>query len=132
MKTRQWKLLSSLLAIAVLFALVAVAYGDDDAADDPTATAEPADDKFGGDITVQSSEFQHFDPHKSNFAPDLSHQSLVFRGLYRISADGSPVPEMAASMPEVSADGLTYTIKLREGLLWSDGRGLCPWSAAYL
>ena len=131
MKKSQWKLLFSFFAIVALFALVAAACGDDDdssdptAADpDPTATTEPVDDKFGGEITVHNVEFQHFDPHKSNFSQDLAHENMVFRGLYKISAEGLPVPEMAASMPTISADGLTYTIKLQDGLVWSDGDDL--------
>ena len=35
--------------------------------------------------------------------------------------DGSVVPDLAAGEPEVSEDGLTYTIKLKDDLVWSDG-----------
>lgn len=48
----------------------------------------------------------------------------LFKGLYKLDADGTTyVPAMAESC-EVSEDGLTYTFTLREGLLWSDGSPL--------
>ncbi|WEK53181.1 MAG: peptide ABC transporter substrate-binding protein [Candidatus Cohnella colombiensis] len=48
----------------------------------------------------------------------------VSEGLYRMDADNKPQPALAAALPEISADGLTYTIKLREGLKWADGSPL--------
>ena len=41
--------------------------------------------------------------------------------LFRLTDDGGIAPNVAKSY-EVSADGLTYTIKLREGMKWSDGQ----------
>ena len=40
------------------------------------------------------------------------------------SVSVSPQPAMAADAPEVSADGLTFTVTMREGILWSDGDDL--------
>jgi peptide/nickel transport system substrate-binding protein len=50
----------------------------------------------------------------------------VLEGLFRIAPDGSPVPVLAAEVPTqenggISEDGKTITIKLRKGLVWSDG-----------
>lgn len=45
----------------------------------------------------------------------------MYAGLYKKLEDGSVVPDLAAGEPEVSEDGLTYTIKLKDGLVWSDG-----------
>ena len=45
----------------------------------------------------------------------------VYEGLYRINADQKPEPAGAAEMAEISEDGLTYKIKLREDAKWSDG-----------
>ena len=46
----------------------------------------------------------------------------MYAGLYKKLEDGSVVPDLAAGEPEVSEDGLTYTIKLKDGLVWSDGK----------
>lgn len=89
----------------------------------PTAEADRAS-LAGGELTVQYIEFQSFDPHFSAFTGDIGHQGMVFRGLYDLSADNRPVPLLADADPNVSADGLVYTVSLREGLEWSDGDAL--------
>lgn len=48
----------------------------------------------------------------------------AYQGLYKLSEDGDVVPNLATDMPEISADGLTYTIKIPSGLKWSDGSKL--------
>lgn len=47
----------------------------------------------------------------------------AFEGLTTLDKDGTPVLGQAESY-EVSADGLTYTFKLRKDLKWSDGTPL--------
>jgi peptide/nickel transport system substrate-binding protein len=49
---------------------------------------------------------------------DLS--SLIFTGLSRLDADGTPVPDLAERW-EVSQDGLTVTFHLRSGVTWHTG-----------
>ena len=41
--------------------------------------------------------------------------------LYRYLPDGEYVPDLATDFPEFSEDGLTMTVTLREGLVYSDG-----------
>lgn len=48
-------------------------------------------------------------------------QSQVFEGLYRLDEEDNVVPALAAGMPDISEDGLTYTIKMREDSKWSNG-----------
>lgn len=48
----------------------------------------------------------------------------ISEGLYRLDKDQNPQPALAAEMPQISEDGLTYTIKLRDGLVWADGSPL--------
>lgn len=53
----------------------------------------------------------------TNFTP----MNNVFEGLISYDLDGNLVPGNAATMPEVSDDGLTYTFTLREDANWSNG-----------
>ncbi|MFJ3325523.1 ABC transporter substrate-binding protein [Streptomyces griseus] len=48
--------------------------------------------------------------------------SKIFDGLLALDADLQLKPALAAELPEVSADGLTYTYKLRQGVKFSDGK----------
>lgn len=54
------------------------------------------------------------DIHAFNVLSDL------YEGLVSLSADGQPEPGVAESW-SVSADGLTYSFRLRENALWSNG-----------
>ena len=49
--------------------------------------------------------------------------NACFGGLYARNAQGKPEPNYATGC-EISADGLTYTFSMREGLKWSDGTPL--------
>ena len=42
-------------------------------------------------------------------------------GLYRLDEDNQAVPAGAESLADVSADGKTYTVKLRQDATWSNG-----------
>ncbi|EDP68999.1 pheromone binding protein, putative [Carnobacterium sp. AT7] len=55
------------------------------------------------------------DINSSNY---LGH---VIEGLLRIDEEGNPVPAIAADEGVISEDGLTYTYKLREDAVWSNG-----------
>lgn len=121
MRKINWRALFGAFAVmAVVFA--AAACGDDEEGGAPGG--EAGQPRQGGEITVQYLEFQSFDPHYSSFAQDIGHQTFVFRGLYKLNKDNQPVPEMAADMPQISADGKTYTVKIKSGLKWSDGNDL--------
>ncbi|WP_461296882.1 ABC transporter substrate-binding protein [Streptomyces harbinensis] len=48
--------------------------------------------------------------------------SKIFDGLLRHTTDLDLEPALAATLPEVSADGLTYTFPLREDVTFSDGQ----------
>lgn len=120
-------LLFALVALGAVAALAAACGGDDDekkataspGAGSPTAAADQR--AQGGTMTVQSNEFESLDPHYSSFAQDISLDRMLWRGLYAMDIDNLAQPMMAAAAPQVSADGKTYTIKLKSGLKWSDG-----------
>jgi ABC-type transport system substrate-binding protein len=46
---------------------------------------------------------------------------LLYTGLYRVDNTGDVVPDLAAAMPAVGADGRTLTITLRSDARWHDG-----------
>jgi oligopeptide transport system substrate-binding protein len=70
------------------------------------------------------SEPQALDTSKANAAVSFDIVNQINEGLYRLDKDGKPVPALAAALPEISKDGLTYTIKLKDNLTWSDGSPL--------
>jgi len=61
------------------------------------------------------------------FAPlneaDATISSLVFSGLTRLDKQGAPFPDLAETWA-TSADGRVWTFRLRDKLLWQDGRPL--------
>lgn len=52
---------------------------------------------------------------------DRDLASLVFSGLYRINGDGKLVPDLAKTMPEITSDGLSYSVTIRDDARWHDG-----------
>jgi peptide/nickel transport system substrate-binding protein len=61
---------------------------------------------------------------------DRDLDRLIFSGLMKFDANGLPVTDLAESYA-VSADGLTYTFVLRDGLRWHDGAPLTHEDVAF-
>ncbi|MEX2376300.1 MAG: peptide ABC transporter substrate-binding protein [Dehalococcoidia bacterium] len=55
---------------------------------------------------------------------------LIFSGLMRLRADGTPEPELAERW-EVTPDALTYTFHLRPDATWHDGAGFTAADVAF-
>jgi peptide/nickel transport system substrate-binding protein len=93
---------------------------------EPTATTEPEVDKYGGTLIVTySQEPTSFDPPKAFSTMDWGTVAqLLYNGLYVFDAENNLVPDLAADLPEISEDGLVYTIPLKEGVLFHNGREL--------
>lgn len=89
-----------------------------EAASATPAAAASADFRFAVD-----GEPTYFSP-SSNDLPSSWINALIYTGLYRINNKGDVVPDIATAMPDVSADGLTFTIKLRPDVKWQDGTAL--------
>jgi len=70
-----------------------------------------------------SSEPDYLDPALNSSVDGACLAANSFSGLYTYDASGKPVPACADSY-ELSEDGLTYTVKLKDGLKWSDGSDL--------
>lgn len=69
------------------------------------------------------SDAETFDPQRYTLSIEARMLGDMFQGLVDIDAQGRPIPGMAESWT-MSEDGLTYTFKLRPGLVWSDGTPL--------
>ena len=112
---KKGKLLGTLLVSALL--LGACSIGGANKTDD-TAASGAAEQVFN--LAV----LQEMPTADLSIATDtISFTALnnVYEGLYRLDAENKPQPASAAEMAEVSEDGLTYKIKLREDAKWSNG-----------
>ncbi|SJZ74064.1 oligopeptide transport system substrate-binding protein [Pilibacter termitis] len=56
--------------------------------------------------------------------PDAITHTAAFEGLYTLDDKDNVIPAAAKELPEISTDGLTYTITLREGMKWSDEKAV--------
>jgi peptide/nickel transport system substrate-binding protein len=62
------------------------------------------------------------DPHWGTQTITEVLTNHVFEGLYALDESYRPIPMLAEGMPTVSKDGLTYTIKLRRGVKFHNGK----------
>jgi len=61
---------------------------------------------------------------------------VAYDRLFGMGFDGSPVPQLAAELPTkenggISADGKTWTVKIRPGVKWEDGQPLTANDVAF-
>jgi peptide/nickel transport system substrate-binding protein len=78
--------------------------------------------KRGGTLTVLDHEdFENLDPGGTYFALDYEVVDAVQRPLYSYKPNSfsAPVPDMAASAPQISSDGKTLTVHIRHGVHFS-------------
>jgi ABC-type oligopeptide transport system substrate-binding subunit len=64
------------------------------------------------------------DPGFMTDAESIEVGQNIYQGLYEFNAKNEIIPGAAEAAPTVSADGKTYTIKLRSGLKWNNGDAL--------
>jgi len=87
----------------------------------PSSSGQPV--KGGHLVEGNSTDFNSFN---TAIAPGNTYgivvSGLVFDGLLVDKPNGELQPVLAAALPAVSADGLTYTFKLRQDARWTDGR----------
>lgn len=66
--------------------------------------------------------FTGFDPLRTNDSASTYVNAQIYETLYRINpVTGEYDPLLAAELPEFSEDGMTVTVKLREGVKFHDG-----------
>ena len=85
-----------------------------------STTSSPAS-SGNGVLTFNNTAPYTLDPAASNDALSASYIVQIFSGLLKLNNNLEPVPDIAASMPTISSDGLTYTFQLRKDVKFSDG-----------
>ncbi|MFI9782600.1 ABC transporter substrate-binding protein [Kitasatospora sp. NPDC051984] len=86
-----------------------------------------ASDKKGGTLNMwTTTDVDSLDPGRAYYASVWNFERFYTRTL--LAFDGKPgkeglklVPDLAAAQPEISADGKTYTFKMKPGLKFEDG-----------
>lgn len=80
-----------------------------------------AGDKFGGEITIALANApSSLDQDQGTTWETTAVTNHIYEGLFEFDASGEPKPYLAESY-ETDDTGLVYTIKLRKGVLFSDG-----------
>lgn len=80
--------------------------------------------KFGGELVSSTigEGPKTFNPFNSKDATSSTMAGIMFDGLLSTHpVTGQPSPKLAKSY-EILPDGVTYIIKLRKGIVWSDGK----------
>jgi peptide/nickel transport system substrate-binding protein len=117
------------VALAGTLALAVVACGGDDEASDTgggdtTAAGEPTPGgTYRVDVETSFDFTADFDPTAEYTAVGWSFYNLIIRKLMSYagtagSAGNEIHPDLAADMPEISDDGLTYTFTLKDGIMF--------------
>ncbi len=147
--SRRTALRGSALGLTGAASLALVGCGDDDDDDDdgpggllPTAEATPTPGKVakpGGDFSFQiSSPPPSLDPYTQTSFVNAYMNGLSYSKLFRFRAgtpdvapaDNSMEPDLATDMPE-QQDDTHFTVKLKPGLKFHNGRALTSEDVAY-
>ena len=138
---------SRLLALGATLAIIAAACGSTTSSNAPgaaspaaassapgAATTTPASEPpasaatstaGGGALSIAfASDMQHLDPALAYDTTSWSMTRMLYDQLVTYAENSTElIPGLAEAMPTVSADGLTYTFKLRPGVKFVKGDG---------
>src|SRR5438034_2254515 len=74
-------------------------------------------------LRVSSPDIETLDPQQYNDDPSFEIISTIFEGLYEwdyLATTPTLTPVTAAGPPQISADGLTWTIRVKPGIYFTD------------
>lgn len=108
----------AMLATLGVVTLAACGGGSDKSSDGASSTSIT-------DLVVDvGQEPDSLDPFYRNTAEAQRFYRLVYSSILKWNEDGTVAPDLAADLPEVSEDGLTWTITLKPGVTFHDGTPL--------
>lgn len=114
------RILAMALALSAVMIFTACSSGAEPPAETPGET--PSENPSDGDNTLKvqfNVEVASMDPQIATDGTSFEVIAAVTEGLYSVDKDGSAIPAMVDTV-EKSADGLTYTFKLKDAV-WSNG-----------
>ncbi|MEA5019532.1 MAG: ABC transporter substrate-binding protein [Gordonibacter sp.] len=106
------------------FGLVSLAgCGNNDGANEPAKSGSSAAGGAADTITYSlTADPRALDPAYFDDGESAVVSCNIYEGLYQYGAkDAKVAPSLAVDLPEISADGLVYTIKLNKGIKFHDG-----------
>lgn len=90
-----------------------------------TSCSTTKEDSKESEEAVKINVIQELNTIDPSFSVDVNSNIVlnnVYEGLYRLDKNNQPMPAGASELPEISEDGLTYTIKLNKEAKWSNGK----------
>ncbi|MFF2155854.1 peptide ABC transporter substrate-binding protein [Paenibacillus chitinolyticus] len=119
MKAKKW--VSTAVALTLVGSIAAGCGSDDKAATGENGGTDKAN-AAKQELRINfNAEPPVLDSSKGTTNAAFTMLNALNEGLYRLDKDGKPQPGLAAAKPEISKDGLVYTIKLRDAK-WADGQ----------
>jgi peptide/nickel transport system substrate-binding protein len=111
-------------ALAIVLALAAAGCSSINSGG-PAAGSTTGAPRMGGTLRVAlSAEPDALDPTLARTLVGRTVFNAICEKLYDVDAKLAIGPQLAAALPEFSTDGLTATIKVRQGVKFSDGTAL--------
>ena len=115
---------SKLFCFILSLVLVLAACSEPKVTTENGSEEQDGEKKFGGILKVgMTADPDTLNPLVSNTTPGNWINSIIYPHLMTMNENGEKVPYIAESI-ETSEDGLEITIKLQEGLKWTDGEPL--------
>ena len=94
----------------------------DDESERPLDPGEPRTGTSAGELVIgMVGQLTNLDPAMPPDLIDWEVKMNTMGGLYMVDSDNQLVPVLASGLPQISEDGLEYTIPLRPDLLFPDG-----------
>ena len=123
-----------ILALAALALILAFAVGCGDSSEGDGSgggsTASPSGDQPVYRLGTVGYGYDSLNPFVGMYAMDYAAWMLMYPNLAQYSTELEAQPDFAESWT-TSADGLTWTFKLRSGAVWTDGQPITAKDAAF-